>query len=41
MLDLDYAHHLSQRVAPEPLRYEKLMLDAWFKSRFAAARGGG
>lgn len=39
--DLDYAHHLTQRVAPEPLRYEKLMLDAWFKSRFAAAHGGG
>jgi hypothetical protein len=38
--DLDYAHHLRQRVGPEPLRYEKLMLDAWFKARFVDARGG-
>jgi len=36
--DLDYTHHLRQRVAPEPLRYEKLMLDAWFKSHFVDGR---
>jgi len=34
--DMNYAGHIATYGASDPLRYEKLMLDAWFKATFAA-----
>lgn len=34
--DLNYTGHISAYGSGEPLRYEKQMLDAWFKASFAA-----
>jgi hypothetical protein len=36
--DMDYAHGLGASRASEPLRYEKHMLDTWFKARFVERR---
>jgi hypothetical protein len=34
--DLNYTGHITSYGSGEPLRYEKQMLDAWFKASFAA-----
>jgi len=34
--DLNYTGHISSYGTREPLRYEKQMLDGWFKARFSA-----
>ena len=34
--DLNYTGHIASYSNREPLRYEKQMLDGWFKSRFSA-----
>lgn len=33
--DLNYQQHLSSYSSRDPLKYEKRMLEAWFKTRFA------
>ncbi len=33
--DMDYLHHGNSLTANTPLRYEKRMIDDWFKSKFA------
>lgn len=35
--DLNYTHGLSTRMDTDPLRYEKRMLNLWFKARFVDA----
>ena len=37
LADLDYMGRFSRYNSDDPLRYEKRMLDDWFKSRFTAA----
>jgi len=37
LADLDYAGRFSVYHADDPMRYEKRMLEDWFKARFAAA----
>ena len=34
VIDLNYARSLRHRPDAEPLRYERLMLDQWFRARF-------
>ncbi|MFO1224804.1 MAG: DUF3016 domain-containing protein [Burkholderiaceae bacterium] len=34
--DMNYAGHMPNYASGDPLRYEKQMLDAWFKASFAA-----
>lgn len=34
--DMNYTGHIGSHGSGDPLRYEKQMLDAWFKSTFAA-----
>jgi hypothetical protein len=34
--DLNYLGHVSRYFGDDPLRYEKQMLDGWFRTRFAA-----
>lgn len=36
--DLDYLAHVNAASYSDPLRYEKAMLEEWFRARFAAGR---
>ncbi|MBS0322272.1 MAG: DUF3016 domain-containing protein [Proteobacteria bacterium] len=40
VVDMNYLEHINSYPADDPLRYEKHMLDDWFRARFGAVPPG-
>jgi hypothetical protein len=41
LADMDYLSHINRYSSGEPIRYEKAMLDDWFKKTFTAPKKAG